>query len=174
MCRTASVVNSAIGITPWMTPNATFADIRAESYDALVIPGGRAPEYLRLNPKVLEMVRHFFTANKPVAAICHAAQILAAAGVIAAPPTRARSAVDPVDGEALRLEPPADRFDRARRGVERVAGAVEIGQRDRGVHREGAAVAALAEYAAPVGRVGQDLQHFTKVRRSQGHWYGSS
>ena len=62
--------------------NATFADIRVESYDALVIPGGRAPEYLRLNPKVLEMVRHFFTANKPVAAICHAAQLLAAADVL--------------------------------------------------------------------------------------------
>lgn len=62
--------------------NATFADIKAESYDALVIPGGRAPEYLRLNPKVLDIVRHFFTANKPVAAICHGAQILAAAGVL--------------------------------------------------------------------------------------------
>lgn len=62
--------------------NATFADIRAEDYDALVIPGGRAPEYLRLNPKVLEMVRHFFAAKKPVAAICHGAQLLAAAGVL--------------------------------------------------------------------------------------------
>src|SRR6266568_3770104 len=40
--------------------NATFADVRPESYDALVIPGGRAPEYLRLNEKVIEMVRHFF------------------------------------------------------------------------------------------------------------------
>ena len=62
--------------------NATFADIKAESYDALVIPGGRAPEYLRLNPRVLDIVRHFFSANKPVAAICHGAQILAAAGVL--------------------------------------------------------------------------------------------
>jgi protease I len=62
--------------------NATFADIKPEDYDALVIPGGRAPEYLRLNPKVLEFVRHFFTAKKPVAAICHGAQILAAAGVL--------------------------------------------------------------------------------------------
>ena len=62
--------------------NASFADIKAEDYDALVLPGGRAPEYLRLNPKVLELVRHFFTAKKPVAAICHGAQILAAAGVL--------------------------------------------------------------------------------------------
>jgi protease I len=62
--------------------NASFAEIRAEDYDALVIPGGRAPEYLRLNPKVLEIVCHFFTANKPVAAVCHGAQLLAAAGVL--------------------------------------------------------------------------------------------
>lgn len=62
--------------------NATFAELKPEQYDALVIPGGRAPEYLRLNPKVLEIVRHFFTAKKPVAAICHGAQLLAAAGVL--------------------------------------------------------------------------------------------
>ncbi|MDD4885571.1 MAG: DJ-1/PfpI family protein [Thiomonas sp.] len=64
------------------TLNATFAEVKAEDYDALVIPGGRAPEYLRLNPKVLDLVRHFFSANKPVAAVCHGAQILAAAGVL--------------------------------------------------------------------------------------------
>jgi deglycase len=64
------------------TLNATFADIKADNYDALVIPGGRAPEYLRLNQDVLELVRHFFAANKPVAAICHGAQVLAAAGVL--------------------------------------------------------------------------------------------
>jgi protease I len=62
---------------------ATFAEIKPDDYDALVIPGGRAPEYLRLNPDVLMIVRHFFTADKPVAAICHGAQILAAAGVLA-------------------------------------------------------------------------------------------
>jgi protease I len=62
--------------------NATFDEVKPDTYDALVIPGGRAPEYLRLNPKVLEMVRHFFEARKPVAAICHAAQLLAAAGVL--------------------------------------------------------------------------------------------
>ena len=62
--------------------NATFEGTRPENYDALVIPGGRAPEYIRLNPKVLEIVRHFATANKPIAALCHGAQVLAAAGVL--------------------------------------------------------------------------------------------
>ena len=62
--------------------NATFDSIRPEDYDALVIPGGRAPEYVRLNPRVLEMVRHFASAKKPIAAICHGAQVLAAAGVL--------------------------------------------------------------------------------------------
>jgi protease I len=63
--------------------NATFDEVRAEDYDALVIPGGRAPEYLRLNPRVLAMVRRFADSDKPIAAICHAAQLLAAAGVLA-------------------------------------------------------------------------------------------
>jgi len=62
--------------------NANFADVQVEEYDGLVIPGGRAPEYLRLNEQVLEMVRYFAKADKPIAAICHAAQILAAAGVV--------------------------------------------------------------------------------------------
>lgn len=62
--------------------NADFSQIDWVSYDALVIPGGRAPEYLRLNPQVLEIVRHFASVNKPIAAICHGAQILAAAGVL--------------------------------------------------------------------------------------------
>lgn len=65
------------------TLNATFDDVRPESYDGLVIPGGRAPEYLRLNPRVLEIVRHFSEARKPIAAICHAAQLLATAQVLA-------------------------------------------------------------------------------------------
>jgi protease I len=64
------------------TLNATFAGLDPAQYDALLIPGGRAPEYLRLNPKVLELVRHFFATKKPVAAICHGAQLLAAAGVL--------------------------------------------------------------------------------------------
>ena len=62
--------------------NGTFAEVDANKYDALVIAGGRAPEYLRLNDKVLGMVRHFFDEEKPVAAICHGPQILTAAGVI--------------------------------------------------------------------------------------------
>jgi protease I len=62
--------------------NATFNDVRASDYDALVIAGGRAPEYLRLNKRLLETVRHFAQANKPIAAICHAAQILTAADVV--------------------------------------------------------------------------------------------
>jgi len=64
------------------TLNATFADVKPADYDALVLPGGRAPEYLRLNDEVLAIVRHFDAAGKPIAAICHAAQILAAAGVL--------------------------------------------------------------------------------------------
>lgn len=64
------------------TLNATFADARPERYDALVIAGGRAPEYLRLNEAVLDAVRHFFNEDKPVATICHGPQILTAAGVI--------------------------------------------------------------------------------------------
>ena len=63
--------------------NAAFDDIDVQTYDALVIPGGRAPEYLRLNERVLAMVRHFADADKPIAAICHGPQLLAAAGVIA-------------------------------------------------------------------------------------------
>lgn len=63
--------------------NADFDTLDLATYDALVIPGGRAPEYLRLNPQVLELVRHFANSNKPIAAICHGPQILAAAGVLA-------------------------------------------------------------------------------------------
>lgn len=64
------------------TLNATFADVDPKNYDALVIPGGRAPEYIRLNPKVLSIVRHFADSNKPIASICHGQQVLAAAGVL--------------------------------------------------------------------------------------------
>jgi protease I len=62
--------------------NFDFEKVDAKSYDALVIPGGRAPEYLRLNQKLLEMTRHFADSKKPIAAICHGPQILAAAGVL--------------------------------------------------------------------------------------------
>ncbi len=64
------------------TLNATFAAVKAEDYDALVIPGGRAPEYIRLNPSVLALVQAFNQAKKPIAAICHGAQVLAAADVV--------------------------------------------------------------------------------------------
>lgn len=65
------------------TLNAAFADVKPAQYDALVLPGGRGPEYLRNNAAVVAMVKHFFEAGKPVAAICHAAQLLAGAGVLA-------------------------------------------------------------------------------------------
>jgi len=64
------------------TLNASFDQIDAATYDALVVPGGRAPEYLRLDAKVIAMVQHFAQANKPIAAICHGPQLLAAAGVL--------------------------------------------------------------------------------------------
>jgi len=75
--------------------NATFDQIKEQDYDALVLPGGRAPEYIRLNPRVLEIVRHFANAKKPIAAICHAAQILAAAGVLKGRKCSAYPAVGP-------------------------------------------------------------------------------
>lgn len=64
------------------TLNADFANVDVKKFDALVLPGGRAPEYLRLNERVLEIVREFAAAEKPIAAICHGPQILAAAGVV--------------------------------------------------------------------------------------------
>lgn len=64
------------------TLNATFDEVRPEAYDALVIPGGRAPEYLRMHPRVVEIARHFLATDKPVATVCHGAQLLAATGLI--------------------------------------------------------------------------------------------
>lgn len=75
--------------------NATFNEIRPESYDALMVPGGRAPEYLRMNPRVIEIVRHFAESKKPLAAICHGPQVLAAAGVIRGRTCMAYPAVKP-------------------------------------------------------------------------------
>ena len=77
------------------TLNATFDEVKPEKYDALVISGGRAPEYLRLVDSVLVLVRHFFTENKPVAAVCHGAQILTAAGVVKGRRVSAYPAVGP-------------------------------------------------------------------------------
>jgi protease I len=61
--------------------DVAFADVNPDDYDALVIPGGRAPEYIRLKPEVKSLVRHFFESGKPVGALCHAPQVLIAAGV---------------------------------------------------------------------------------------------
>jgi protease I len=62
--------------------NHDFVGVEAADYDALLVPGGRAPEYLRLNEKVLQLVREFDQAGKPIAAVCHGAQLLAAAGIL--------------------------------------------------------------------------------------------
>jgi protease I len=75
--------------------NASFADVHATSYDALMIAGGRAPEYLRLNAKVIEIVKHFATADKPIAAVCHGIQILTAADVVRGKRLTAYPAVGP-------------------------------------------------------------------------------
>lgn len=77
------------------TLNATFDDINPHDYDALIIPGGRAPEYIRLNEKVIEIVRHFAESNKPIAAICHGLQLLTAANVIKGKRCTAYPAVAP-------------------------------------------------------------------------------
>src|SRR6266571_3642211 len=62
--------------------NATFDSVRAERYDGLLIPGGRAPEYLRINERVIALVRQFAEARKPIGAICHGPQVLSAAGIL--------------------------------------------------------------------------------------------
>jgi len=75
--------------------NATFAEIRAEDYDALVIPGGRAPEYIRNDAHCQRIIRHFFEKEKPTAHLCHAALALAAAGVLKGKRTAAYPALEP-------------------------------------------------------------------------------
>ncbi|WP_343701113.1 DJ-1/PfpI family protein [Chitinophaga sp.] len=75
--------------------NASFSDVNPAEYDALVIAGGRAPEYLRLNRKVIDMVKHFAAANKPIAAVCHGIQILTAADVVRGKKLTAYPAVEP-------------------------------------------------------------------------------
>ncbi len=77
------------------TLNADFDGVNADDYAGLVIPGGRAPEYLRLNEKVLQLVRDFDAAGKPIAAVCHGPQILAAAGVLAGHKVSAYPACSP-------------------------------------------------------------------------------
>ncbi|GAB3007435.1 DJ-1/PfpI family protein [Cyclobacterium sediminis] len=75
--------------------NYSFDQVNVSDYDGLVIAGGRAPEYLRLNDKLIEMVKHFFEKDKPVAAICHGIQILTTAGVIKGRKLTAYPAVGP-------------------------------------------------------------------------------
>lgn len=75
--------------------NASFDQVKEREYDALLLPGGRAPEYLRLNPRVIELVRHFANNQKPIAAVCHGAQLLAAAGVLRGKSCSAYPAVGP-------------------------------------------------------------------------------
>ncbi len=77
------------------TLNYSFDEVNPEDYDGLVIAGGRAPEYLRLYDAVLDIVRHFFEEDKPVAAICHGIQILTAAGVVEGRTLTAYPAVGP-------------------------------------------------------------------------------
>lgn len=75
--------------------NATYAEVRSEDYDALMIPGGRAPEYLRINESVIRLVQQFARAGKPIAAICHGVQVLTAAGVVEGKSCTAYPAVSP-------------------------------------------------------------------------------
>ncbi|PKP11232.1 MAG: protease [Bacteroidetes bacterium HGW-Bacteroidetes-3] len=77
------------------TLNYSFDQVKVGDYAGLVIAGGRAPEYLRLNEKIIEIVKHFFAANKPVAAICHGIQILTAANVVKGRKLTAYPAVGP-------------------------------------------------------------------------------
>ncbi len=92
------------------TLNADFDSVVPANYDALVIPGGRAPEYLRLNKRVIEIVRHFAEAGKPIAAICHGPQLLAAAGVLRGRICTAYPAVGPeiINAGATYVEVPLD------------------------------------------------------------------
>ena len=92
----------------------TFDDVEAASYDALVIPGGRAPEYLRLNPTVLDIVKHFSETNKPIASICHGTQILTAAGILAGRSCSAYPALQPeVEAAGATYIAAAEGFDNA-------------------------------------------------------------
>lgn len=75
--------------------NASFHYLKLEQYDGLFLTGGRAPEYLRLDGRVLDIVHYFMDLNKPVAAICHGVQILTAADVLRGKSVTAYPAVKP-------------------------------------------------------------------------------
>jgi protease I len=94
--------------------NFSFADVNASGYDALVIPGGRAPEYLRLDDRVLRLVRDFAEAEKPIAAVCHGLQILTAAGVVGGRRCQGYPAVRPeLEQCGAMWEQPAEGLDSA-------------------------------------------------------------
>jgi protease I len=90
--------------------NFDFEAVKSKDYDALVIPGGRAPEYLRLNEKVVNLVKEFFQEKKPVASLCHGPQVLAAADVLRGVKCTAYPAVKPevIGAGAIWAEPAAD------------------------------------------------------------------
>lgn len=91
-----------------------WAAVQASAYDALVVPGGRSPEYLQLDERVLSLVRHFFEAGKPVAATCHGPMILAAAGVVKGRKCQAYPSVRPQLVEAgATWDPPSAGLDSA-------------------------------------------------------------
>ena len=94
--------------------NATFAEIDPAEFDALLIPGGRAPEYLRLEGRVLEITRHFANVKKPIAAICHGIQILTAAGVVNGKSCSAYPAIQPeIESAGGTYVAASDKFDNA-------------------------------------------------------------
>jgi protease I len=94
--------------------NFSFDEVDPSQYDGLVLPGGRAPEYLRLNERVLEIVRHFAANDKPIAAICHGLQILTAAGVVGGRRCQAYPAVKPeLEQAGATWDEPAAGFDNA-------------------------------------------------------------
>jgi protease I len=92
--------------------NASFAEVEADEYDALVVPGGRAPEYLQLDARVLEVVRHFARADKPIAATCHGLLILAAARVLEGRRCQGYPTVRPeIEGAGGAWDPPSAGLD---------------------------------------------------------------
>ena len=74
--------------------DVAFADVDPSQYAAMVVPGGRAPEYIRNNPDCLRIVRDFFEKEKPVAQLCHAPLVLMAAGVLKGKSTAAYPALE--------------------------------------------------------------------------------
>ncbi len=94
--------------------NATFDEMDPGSFDALVIPGGRAPEYLRLNARVIEVTQHFVDTGKPIAAICHGPQLLASIGALKGKSCSAYPAVKPeVEAGGGEFIPANETFDNA-------------------------------------------------------------